>query len=206
MDPPAPWQGVFPFAAPQPLPWQELETYARELERWNRSLRLVGPRDLSGIRLHIADALCPFLLEPPAFPLLDIGSGAGLPAIPVALCFPGEPVFCLEPLAKRVSFLRHAARTLGPTALEVLPARMEDASRRPDLQGFFAMITARAVAEPAALLAGARPFLRPDGRAFLLRGSEPPPQVPGWELFRDREYPAPPGLGPRRIAIYRLAP
>ncbi|MEW6490770.1 MAG: RsmG family class I SAM-dependent methyltransferase [Thermodesulfobacteriota bacterium] len=203
---PAPWRGLFPFPVPDSLPWQGLETYARELERWNRSLRLVGPRDLSGIRVQIADALCPFLLVPPAFPLLDIGSGAGLPAIPIALCFPGTPVFCLEPLAKRVSFLRHAARVLGLPALHVLAARMEDTSRHPQLLGSFATATARAVADPAALLAGARPFLRPDGQAFLLRGPEPPPEISGWELLRDLEYPPPPGVGPRRLAVYRLVP
>lgn len=202
---PPPWRELFPFPVPDSLPWPGLETYARELERWNRSMRLVGPRDLSGIRVQIADALCPFLLVPPAFPLLDIGSGAGLPAIPVALCSPREPVFCLEPLAKRVSFLRHAARVLNLTALHVLAARMEDASRRPELLGFFATATARAVADPAALLAGARPFLRTDGQAVLLLGPEPPPEVPKWELLRDLEYPPPPGLGPRRLAVYRLA-
>lgn len=202
---PANWRGLFPFPVPDSLPWQGLETYARELERWNRSLRLVGPRDLPGIRLQIVDALCPFLLEPPAFPLLDIGSGAGLPAIPVALCCPGEPVFCLEPLTKRVSFLRHAARVLGLTALHVFPARMEDASRLPELLGSFATVTARAVTDPVALLAGARTFLRAEGKAFLLRGAELPPEITGWKLLRDLEYPPPPGLGPRRLAIYHLA-
>lgn len=206
VDAPPPWRHLFPVAAPGSLPWAGLEAYARELARWNRSLRLVGPRDLPGIRVQIADALCPFLLVPPPFPLLDIGSGAGLPALPVALCFPGAPVFCLEPLAKRVSFLRHAGRVLGLAALHVLPGRMEDASRRPELRGFFAAVTARAVADPLVLLAGARPFLREDGQAFLLRGPAPPPAVPGWELHRDEQYPAPPGLGPRRLAVYRLAP
>lgn len=199
------WRELFPFPVPASLPWEGLEAYARELERWNRSMRLVGPRDLPGIRLQIADALCPFLLAPPAFPLLDIGSGAGLPAIPVALRFPGEPVFCLEPLAKRVSFLRHAVRTLGLTAVQVIAARTEEVGRlHPHLQGFFAAATARAVSDPVALLASARPFLRWDGIAFLLLGPEPPPAAAGWKLFRDLEYPSPPGLGPRRVAVYRL--
>jgi len=198
------WHALLPGAAE--LPVAGLEAYAIELERWNRAMRLVGPRDLPGIRLQVADALAPFLLVPPPFPLLDIGSGAGLPALPLALSFPGEEVVCLEPLGKRVTFLRHAARTLALQRVHIVQGRSDGACRaHPELARAFASVTARAVADAALLLGEARPFLRPRGEVFLPRGDEPPPEAPGWELLRDVAYPPLPGLGPRRLQVFRLA-
>lgn len=186
------------------LPDQKLETYARELHRWNRAVRLVGPRNLEGVRLQVVDALLPFLHHPPSFPLLDIGSGAGLPGIPLALAFPRGFVTCLEAKAKRVSFLRHAARTLDLRNLDVVHARTdEDPAAKPELRSSFASATARAVADVASLLGAARPFLRPWGLVYLPRGKEAAPRVPGWDLVLDASYPPPPGLGPRRLLAYR---
>ncbi|MDW7708972.1 MAG: RsmG family class I SAM-dependent methyltransferase [Deferrisomatales bacterium] len=186
------------------LPWERFETYARELERWNRSVRLVGPRDLPGIRLQIADAVLPFLLVPPRFPLLDIGSGAGLPALPIALAWPGAVVVCLEPLGKRASFLRHAVRVLGLGRVRVVQSRHEEALReQPELAGSFASVTARALAAPHSLLKSARPFLAPSGDVFLLLGSGPAEPPIGWSSVEDLEYPPPPGAGPRRLQVYR---
>lgn len=200
----ASWPGLFPPALAGGLPSEGLEAYAQELARWNRTVRLVGPRDLGGIRLQIADALYPFLRVAPHFPLLDIGSGAGLPAIPLALAFPGQSVVCLEPLGKRVSFLRHAVRTLALPGIRVVQARAEEAlGPNPELRGAFASATARAVANPVALLKAAHPFLAAAGRVFVLRGPGVAASHPGWELLEDVEYPPPPGLGPRRLQIYR---
>ncbi len=149
-----------------------LERYAQELERWNRAVRLVGPKDLPGIRVQIADALWPFLLHPPRFPLLDVGSGAGLPALPVAVAFPGAPITCLEPQGKRVSFLRHAVRAVGLEGVRVAQGRAEEAAARdPTLREAFATVTARAVGSAEELLALAGPYLSPGGTVFLPGGT-----------------------------------
>lgn len=185
---------------------ESLERYAQELERWNRSIRLVGPRDLEGIRGQIADALLPFLLERPPFPLLDVGSGAGLPGIALAVAFPGEPIVCMEPNGKKASFLRNAVRLLALSSVRVVIARAEEAlGDAPELASVFAAATARAVAEPELLLPLFEPFLRPSGRAFLPRGEEPGAPVPGWRLALDRPYEGPAGAGPRRILVYERA-
>ncbi len=183
-----------------------LEAYAGELEKWNRSIRLVGPKDREGVRLQVVDALLPFLLRPPPFPLLDIGSGAGLPGVPIALAFPGAAVTCLEPQGKRTTFLRHVARLLGLPAVRVVEARAEEAvAAEPGLAGAFPSVTARAVTDVPALLAMAKPFLAPEGVALLPRGGDPAGEVPGWVLEEDLRYPAPQGLGARHLAIYRPA-
>lgn len=186
------------------LDLERLEGYAAELERWNRAIRLVGPRDLAGIRLQIEDALLPFLLEPLEFPLLDIGSGAGLPGIPLAVAFPGERVVCLEPQAKRVSFLRHVVRHLGLASVEVVGQRAEEATLRgSELRGGFRTVTARAVSDVGALLELCAPFLAEGGKVVLPRGGAPLPAARGWVLIYDRAYEGPQGVGPRRVGAYR---
>lgn len=181
-----------------------LETYALELEKWNRAIRLVGPKDLEGIRLQIVDALLPFLLRTPVFPLLDIGSGAGLPGIALGIAYPGAAITCLEPLGKRASFLRHVARLLQLPGVRVVEARAEEAiPREPSLGRSFAGVTARAVADVPTLLAMARPFLVKEGVALLPRGADPAVAAQGWALEEDVAYEGLLGLGARHLAIYR---
>jgi len=199
----SPWPRLLPQLPPGVA--GRIESYVAELSRWNRAIRLVGPRDLPGIRAQIADALSPFLLYPPPFPLLDIGTGAGLPAVPIALAFPEAEITCVEPLAKRVSFLRHVVRSLHLTAIRIVQGRAEDVwSQHPELAGAFAAATARALAEPASVLQAARPFLRPGGLVLLPRGPERAEPHRNWELLLDAEHPSFPNAGPRRLHVYRL--
>lgn len=182
---------------------RRLEAYVAELERWNRSLRLVGPHDPEGIRIQVLDALLPFLRWPPPFPLLDIGSGAGLPGIPIAVAFPKGAVTCLEPKAKRVSFLRHAVRVLGLQNVEVVQGRAGAGGAVSPFGDSFAGATARAVAGVPALLGAAAPHLGAGGAVYLPRGAAGGEDVPSWTLERDERYEGPAGLGPRRLLVYR---
>ena len=205
-------------AVREDLDWATLDAYAKELERWNRSIRLVGPKRLDGIRVQIADALLPFLLARPGFPLLDIGSGAGLPGIPLAIAFrpalsslpvdsfSSASLVCLEAQAKRVSFLRHVVRELGLRGVRVVEGRAETSFLEdPSLAGAFATVTGRAVADPEHLLRLARPFLAPRGQVLLPRGEAAAPAIHGWRRILDREYEGPAGLGRRRIVSYARA-
>jgi 16S rRNA (guanine527-N7)-methyltransferase len=198
----SPWE---PLLSLRPnLPLSRLEDYAAELVRWNRTIRLVGPRDHPGVCSQVADALLPYLIRPPRFPLLDIGSGAGLPGIALAIVFPDHPVLCLEPRAKRVSFLRHAARLLGLSSVRVLACRAEALPGvHLDLVRSFFTVTARAVADVTHLLAASQPMLHPDGIVMLPRGDTAAPSVPGWILLEDLPYEPVPGLGGRRLSLYR---
>jgi len=185
------------------LDLDKLNAYAGEILDWNRTIRLVGPKDLMGVRLQIADALFPFLIEEPDFPLLDIGSGAGLPAIPIAIAFPAaEQIVCVESRSKRASFIRHAARQLKLDNIKVVCGRCEEAAALPGLGGAFKTSTARAVAGITAILKLSEPFLADSGRVFLPRGDEPAPDVPGWFKLVDREYDLSSEIGLRRLAVY----
>jgi len=188
------------------LPWKELEALAAELHRWNRRIRLVGPRTLEGIRLQIVDALLPFLLEPPEGPFLDIGTGAGLPLLPVAATHPRLRCAGLEPRSKRVAFVRHAARVLRLPNVTVFQGRAPDIlGPHPELEAAFRTVTARAVADIEAALLLAAPFLAPGGAVLLPRADEPAIQPPGWVLVARRDLPRLPDLGPRSLLVYRAA-
>ncbi len=186
------------------LPWEKLEALAAELHRWNRRIRLVGPRTLEGVRLQIADALLPFLPEPPEGPFLDIGTGPGLPLLPVSLVHPQLACTGLEPRSKRIAFVRHAARVLRLPNVTVFQGRApEILDPHPELAAAFRTVTARAVADIEAALLLAAPFLAPGGAVVLPRAGEPAIQPPGWVLVACHELPRLPGLGPRSLLVYR---
>lgn len=181
----------------------QLDCYVAELVRWNKAIRLVGPYDEDGIAEQVVDALLPFKYCPPSFPLLDIGSGAGLPAIPLAVGFPGHEVVCIEPRTKRVSFLRHAARTLGLEKVRVFEGRAEEViADEPALEGHFRCVTARAVADVETLLNWALPYLSPEGMVVLGRGVERLPTPGGWRLESAKEYVNPLSGSNRLVAAY----
>lgn len=98
-----------------------LVRYLLLLQRWNATHNLTAVRDpLAMVSRHLLDslALLPLL---PAGRIVDIGSGAGLPGIPLAICRPQSLVVLVEPAAKRVAFLRTVIAELGLANLQVVP-------------------------------------------------------------------------------------
>jgi 16S rRNA (guanine527-N7)-methyltransferase len=140
-----------------------------ELDRWNRVFRLTGhSTEAARVRHLLLDSLL-FLAALPeaASPLLDIGSGPGVPGLVLKLARPEWEVWLVEANRRRANFLRQAMRRLELGAVTVEEARAEDLASRAELAGRFAAVTARAVAAPEAVAALARPFLRPGGRLVV---------------------------------------
>lgn len=150
-----------------PAEAQTLAGFLTLLLQWNRVHNLTGIRDRAElIDRHLVESLA---LE--AFlgqgAVADIGSGGGLPGLPLAIRRPDTPFTLIESRRKRVSFLRHAAATLGLDNVEVAHGRVE-ALELPE----FATVLARAVAPPAELLALATPLVAAGGRLVLLTGAD----------------------------------
>jgi 16S rRNA (guanine527-N7)-methyltransferase len=101
-------------------------------------------------------------------PLVDVGSGGGLPAIPLAIVT-GCPVTLVESITKKAAFLEAAIGTLGLSG-HVIPQRAELAGRDPDLRERFGSATARAVSTAPTVLELVVPFLKVGGVAVLQRG------------------------------------
>ena len=110
----------------RPEALEPLLAYVTLLERLGRGTNLIGPLSRDRILSElIADALLPAMARPPLGPLLDIGSGAGLPGLPLAITFPELPVHLVEPRQKRVTFLKTVTRRLGLTQVQIHGQRIE---------------------------------------------------------------------------------
>ena len=101
--------------------------------------------------------------------LVDVGSGAGFPGIPLSIMLPQTHVVMVDSLDKRVKFLQSVIDALGLNA-EAIHARAEDAARRPELRERFDMAVARAVAPMCVLCEYLLPFVRVGGRMLALKG------------------------------------
>ena len=105
---------------------EKLLAYLALMQKWNKVHNLTAVRDADEmVTLHLLDSLVvlPFI---DAKNLLDVGSGAGLPGIPLALCLPDLQVTVIDSNSKKVSFMRQAKAELGITNLEVLGGRVEE--------------------------------------------------------------------------------
>src|SRR3972149_3451901 len=123
-------------------------TYLTELKRWNRKANLVGFRtDEAVVRHGILESLT--LLKAfevkPNLRLIDVGTGAGLPGIPLKIAAPDLAVTLVEAMRKKVSFLRQVCRLLQLRGISVLQARAGSLHRAPAHREGYALATARAV-------------------------------------------------------------
>ncbi len=146
-----------------------LIAYLALLARWNQAYNLTAVRDpLEMVGRHLLDSLSvgPYLFGDS---VLDLGSGAGLPGIPLALLYPDRRFWLLDANGKKTRFIRQALMNLGLTNCEAVQARME--SYRPARK--FATIVARAVASLSELRALGEPLLDRPGRLLLMKGRTP---------------------------------
>jgi 16S rRNA (guanine527-N7)-methyltransferase len=141
-----------------------LRQYAELLLDWSRTVNLTGARSLPEIEAQIADAdgLLGFDWKG-VQTVVDIGSGGGLPAIPLALAMPAVSFALLEANARKCAFLEFAAGTLELANVRVLLGRAEVLGHRGDLREQFDRAISRAAARAAVLLELALPFVKPGG-------------------------------------------
>jgi 16S rRNA (guanine527-N7)-methyltransferase len=159
-----------------------LLAYLDLLQRWNRAYNLTAVRDPREMVVrHLLDSLAmhPFVADGT---LADLGTGPGLPGIPLAIAKPGLRVTLVESNGKKARFLREAVRTLGLANAEVAESRIEAL----DCPGAFDAITARALATLPQILALGGHLLQADGRLLAMKGARPDDEIaalpPGWRL------------------------
>jgi 16S rRNA (guanine527-N7)-methyltransferase len=145
--------------------------YLAELERWNNRLNLTAITDSEQVvEKHFLDSLAGTrAIEETITPqcLLDIGSGAGFPGLPLKIALPNLPVTLLESSQKKASFLHHIIGKLHLRDAKVLNEKLEDLIAQPTRYDF---VVARAFAKKDAVLAKALPLLSKGGRLILYRG------------------------------------
>ena len=142
----------------------EILRYAELLLEWNRTISLTGARTLEQIEGLIADADALIAASWNGIAtVIDIGSGGGLPAVPLAVTMPQVRFTLLEANARKCAFLEHVAGTLGLTNVAVAGGRAEQLGHRPALREQFDRAISRAAARPEVLLELALPFVRTGG-------------------------------------------
>ncbi|MDQ3985002.1 MAG: class I SAM-dependent methyltransferase [Actinomycetota bacterium] len=144
----------------------------------------MSARDLARFRArHIEDCLrvLPLVDSLPAGPAIDVGSGVGLPGIPLAICGRARLWRLLEPRRRRAAFLEEAIRVLELEA-EVVALSADEAASRPGLRGAHVVATARAVAPPERAFALLEPLVRPGAPrvVFAGRGAKVPRLAGEW--------------------------
>jgi 16S rRNA (guanine527-N7)-methyltransferase len=151
----------------------QLLTYLRELQRWNRTLSLTSITDeASIIRKHFLGSL-DFLhaFTPlPGLPLLDVGTGAGFPGIPLKLWHPELAVDLVESSQRKQAFLQHVCRALSLADVRCLVTRVEDLAKDQDMQAHYGVIVSRGVGGLRRWLPSALALLQSGGRLVLEKG------------------------------------
>ena len=142
----------------------------------NRRTNLVGAHRTGEMIAQLLDALAPLANVELKDPVVDLGSGAGLPGLALAILQPERAIVLLEPRAKRAAFLRRAAAQLTAGLVEVAQVRAETAGRAGFRQRF-GTVLARAVARPAVLFELALPLLKIGGELIVYLGKRPEPST-----------------------------
>jgi 16S rRNA (guanine527-N7)-methyltransferase len=150
-----------------------LEWLGQELLRWNRTHNLTAITDPAEVReKHLVDSLTLLPLLKDATRLLDLGSGAGFPALPLKLVCPALEVVSVDAVGKKIAFQRHVARTLRLTGFSAVHGRAEDLPGTPLCAAGFDVVTARALGSLPLLARLAAPCLVPGGRLIAMKGAE----------------------------------
>lgn len=175
--------------------------YLELMAKWNQAYNLTAIRDpLDMVDKHLLDSLS-LLPHVADDPLLDVGAGAGLPGLVLAIVRPGLEVTLVDAVAKKVRFMEHAIRTLGLHHARALHARIEA------LEGQYPQITSRAFASLADFLTLTRHLLTPSGRWLAMKGQMPHDELarlPTWaEVVETPRLAAPAALGERHLIILR---
>ncbi len=143
--------------------------YMSMLKQWGSRINLSSVlTDRAIIIRHLVDSLTAARFVPKGSSLLDVGSGAGLPGIPLFLNDPSLSVVLLESVGKKVAFLRNVKRSFGFSRLAVLSARAERVEA--EMTGSFDRVIFRAVGSISYIISLATPYLDIEGEIIIMKG------------------------------------
>jgi len=187
--------------------FRSFELFSDELKKWNRKINLTSIcKDADIAVKHIIDALVLAGCVNDGESVLDIGSGAGIPAIPLKITRPEVQVVSVDAVGKKILFQRHIARLLALKGFEALHTRVEDlhATRA----GSFDVITSRAFSRLELFVCLAAPLLKKGGRMIAMKGPHVDGEfdgiaadlrLAGFEIDAVREYSLPMNKGERSL-------
>lgn len=157
-----------------------LVTYERELLEWNHKFNLTAIRDEAGIRTkHFLDSFSCVLAwkTTPPLRLIDIGTGAGFPGIPLKILYPHMQVTLVESVGKKAMFCQHIVRLLGLEKIEVVQARAEALGQMREHREQYDWGVARAVANLRVLAEYLLPLIQVGGVMLAQKGESGPAEI-----------------------------
>ncbi|MGM9972484.1 MAG: 16S rRNA (guanine(527)-N(7))-methyltransferase RsmG [Clostridiaceae bacterium] len=153
--------------------YEQFMAYKELLKEWNNKMNLTAiTEDEAIIKKHFIDSIKAFKAEPfkTCNSLIDVGSGAGFPGIPIGIMRPSLSIVLLDSLNKRVTFLNTVAAELGLKNIKAIHGRAEEESRKKEHREKYDVATSRAVANMSSLSEFCIPFVRQGGYFIPLKG------------------------------------
>lgn len=176
---------------------QGLMNYLLLLEKWNRAYNLTAIRDINRmITLHVLDslAIAPFIKGQR---LLDVGSGAGLPGIPLAMIYPDKLITLLDSNGKKTRFMQEAKRVLKLDNVDIIQTRAEDWHPT----HAFDTITSRAFSDLAQMLHWTKHLITNHGQWLAMKGRSPDTELEALDFpWQVKTYHVP-GLDGERCCV-----
>lgn len=153
---------------------EQFNVYHRELLKWNAKINLISEKSTQEIvSKHFMDSLTALqFIDKQDARVMDIGSGAGFPGIPLKIAFPNLQLYLLESNRKKVSFLKHIIRLLSLPETFVLHERAENVIKDIKWKAFFDVTISRAAFKLPELLSFGAFFLAPQGKLIALKGPD----------------------------------
>lgn len=151
----------------------QFDLYARDLAEWNEHTNLTAITEPGAVQVrHFLDSLSIAQVARcyPGMRIIDVGTGAGFPGLPLAIAFPGVQVTLLEATGKKITFLDHVIQALGLSGLDTLHARAEDAGHISGRRAAYDLVLARSVARLPALAEYLLPLAKVGGRCIAMKG------------------------------------
>ena len=147
------------------------DLYLKELLKWNQKMNLTAIRTEKGVVLkHFLDSLSVFPYLSTISSLLDIGSGAGFPGIPLKMVKPSLEATLIDSVRKKVDFQKHIIRTLGLKGIEAIHGRVQDKEILQCMGEQFDMVISRAFSDLQTFLILSFPFLKRGGKVLAMKG------------------------------------
>jgi 16S rRNA (guanine527-N7)-methyltransferase len=188
----------------------DLELFLQEMSRWNQVHNLTAIEgEKNSVRLHLIDSITvlPMMrqfLELQNPKIADLGSGGGLPAIPIAILQPEWRVTLIEAIRKKTAFLQHVRGKLGLKNIQVLSERVEAVAK--SQPGQFDAVISRAFTNLAHFLELSLPLLKPNGLVFAMKAKRADEELQDvcmddWRLVADEPLEIPNLAVERRLLV-----